>query len=70
MARPGWTIDWTALPPEFRKLQNNVVEAPLIDISSTDIRRRVRDGLPIDALVPASVARYITEHGLYREVTD
>jgi nicotinate-nucleotide adenylyltransferase len=66
MSRPGWTIDWEALPPEFRHLKANVVEAPQIDISSTDIRRRVREGLPIDHLVPAAVADYIREHRLYR----
>jgi len=66
MARPGWSFDWHALPPEFRMLQNNVVEAPLIDISATDIRRRVRAGEPIDHLVPPAVAGYIRERGLYR----
>jgi len=38
-----------------------------IDASATDIRRRVRDGLPIDHLTGPAVARYIREHGLYRE---
>ena len=66
MARPGWSFDWHALPPEFRVLQHNVVEAPLIDISATDIRRRVRAGEPIDHLVPPAVAEYIRERGLYR----
>ena len=66
MARPGWTIDWMALPPEYRHLKERVVAAPVIDISSTEIRRRVRQNLPIDDLVPASVARYIAEHHLYR----
>ncbi len=66
MARPGWRFDWHALPPAFRVLQNNVVEAPLMEISSTDIRRRVRAGQPIDQLVPPAVADYIREHGLYR----
>jgi nicotinate-nucleotide adenylyltransferase len=37
-----------------------------MDISSTEIRRRVRQNLPIDHLVPPPVARYINEHGLYR----
>jgi nicotinate-nucleotide adenylyltransferase len=39
---------------------------PAIDISSTDIRRRVLAGDPIDDLVPAPVARYIAEKKLYR----
>jgi len=66
MARPGWSFDWHTLPPELRVLQNNVVDAPLVDISATDIRRRVRDGEPIDSLVPPAVADYIHRHGLYR----
>ena len=66
MARPGWTIDWDKLPAEFRHLQSHVVAAPLVDVSASDIRRRVRDGLPIEGMVPPSVERYIREHGLYR----
>lgn len=38
---------------------------PPMDISSTDIRRRVKEGLEIGLLVPAGVAQYIAEHGLY-----
>ena len=66
MARPGWTIDWTVLPPEFRHLKAHVVDVPVIDISATDIRRRVRENLPIGHFVPPSVARYIEDHRLYR----
>ncbi|MDQ3742437.1 MAG: nicotinate-nucleotide adenylyltransferase [Actinomycetota bacterium] len=39
---------------------------PRIDISSTDVRRRVRDGLPIRYLVPDEVARSIGASGWYR----
>jgi nicotinate-nucleotide adenylyltransferase len=63
--RPGSVIDWDALPPEFGVLQGNVVEAPLIEISATDIRRRVREGRPIRYLVPPEVERYIRDHHLY-----
>lgn len=37
-----------------------------VDISATEIRHRVKSRLPIDHLVPASVAAYIKRHGLYR----
>ena len=37
-----------------------------IDISATEIRHRVKSRLPIDHLVPASIAAYIKRHGLYR----
>lgn len=35
------------------------------NISSTKIRERVRQGLPIDHFVPEGVAEYIKEHHLY-----
>jgi nicotinic acid mononucleotide adenylyltransferase len=38
------------------------------DISSTAVRQRCQKRLPLDDLVPAAVARYIQEHGLYTEV--
>lgn len=37
-----------------------------IQISSTEIRERIRDGRSVRYLVPDSVAAYIAEHGLYR----
>lgn len=35
------------------------------DISSTEIRRRIREGMGIDGLVPDPVKLYIRRHGLY-----
>jgi nicotinate-nucleotide adenylyltransferase len=66
MARPGWSFDFDSLPEPFRRLRSAVVAAPSIDISATDIRRRVRAHEPIDHLTPPAVARYIETHGLYR----
>jgi nicotinate-nucleotide adenylyltransferase len=39
---------------------------PRIDVSSSMIRARVAEGLPLRWLVPDAVAAYIAEHGLYR----
>lgn len=41
------------------------VEIPRLDLASSDLRRRVADGQPIDFLVPAAVASSIRERGLY-----
>ena len=39
---------------------------PETAVSATEIRDRVRRGLPIRGMVPAAVERYIAEKGLYR----
>jgi nicotinate-nucleotide adenylyltransferase len=66
MARPGWSMDGAALPEPFRVLRDRVVEAPRIELSATQIRRRVAEGRPIDFLTPPAVVEYIREHKLYR----
>lgn len=41
--------------------------APLIDISSTTIRARIRKGSSVRYLIAPSVAEYIATHNLYRD---
>ena len=43
-----------------------VVPAPAIDISATDLRRRVAAGRPIRYYVPDAVATIVAQRGLYR----
>lgn len=43
-----------------------VVEAPQLEISSSDLRQRVAEGRPIKYQVPEAVEQYIQEHHLYR----
>jgi nicotinate-nucleotide adenylyltransferase len=43
-----------------------VVPAPQLEISSTDLRRRVAEGRPIKYQLPEAVEQYIVEHHLYR----
>jgi nicotinate-nucleotide adenylyltransferase len=52
------------IPPEPAIL---LVEARTSDVSSTDIRRRVRAGESIHGLVPAMVETHILRHRLYAE---
>ena len=66
LARPGWSFDWETMPPPYRVLAGNVVEAPLYDLSATQIRRRVAAGNSIAYLTPPSVCNYIRDRGLYR----
>jgi nicotinate-nucleotide adenylyltransferase len=44
-----------------------LVDIPLIDISSTLIRKRIQQNEPIKYLVPDSIYTYIKEHGLYEK---
>ncbi|HEX2694595.1 MAG TPA: nicotinate-nucleotide adenylyltransferase [Acidobacteriota bacterium] len=39
-----------------------------LDVSSTEVRRRVRAGETVAGLVPEAVGDYIRTHGLYREL--
>ena len=60
--RPGAAI---AVNPQIAKAEHRVVRLPMMNVSSTEIRRRVAAGEPIADLVPDAVARYIEAHRLY-----
>ena len=66
MARPGQELHWESLSAELQFLKRNVVAAPLVEISATEIRQRVAARRSIDYLTPPAVVRYIEERGLYR----
>lgn len=48
------------------KLQKNVIQTPLVDISSTEIRKRLAAGLDVGDMLHSPVADYIRRHQLYR----
>ncbi len=56
----------TAVPGSNKGV--SLLNTPLLDICSTDIRRRVADGQSFEHLVPAPVADIIREKGLYKPV--
>jgi nicotinate-nucleotide adenylyltransferase len=51
-----------AIGPQWRVEQ---VEMPALQISSSELRHRHRQGLPLDFLVPDAVIDVIHRHGLY-----
>jgi len=53
----------------LEEIRRHQVEMPIIALSSTDIRSRVRQGQSIRFRTPRAVERYIETHGLYREPT-
>ena len=42
------------------------VDVPSLEVSSSDVRARFREGGPVDWLVPEPVVRFVLERGLYR----
>ncbi len=74
-ARPGWAIGSAEqlraalrLTPAA-PLRQQIVQVPLIDISSRDIRPRAAAGRSFRYLVPRAVECYIETHRLYRADT-
>lgn len=65
VGRPGYARDKIAeLPRELAKAIITI-DSLQLDISGTDIRRRIAAGESVRYLIPESVRRYILDNGLY-----
>jgi len=62
LPRPGFAATW---PGDLPRRRLRVLRPPLLELSSSAIRRRVGRGLSIRFLVPDAVARFIRAQGLY-----
>ena len=71
MIRPPDTREslLTSLPTNFDAdvWARRLIDLPLIDISSSDLRDRVANGQSITGLVAPDVEEYISRHSLYRQ---
>ncbi len=67
VGRPGFQADVDELDKVLPGAAERIciVDTPLMEVSSSDIRQRVREGAPIRYQVPEAVEAYIREHRLY-----
>jgi nicotinate-nucleotide adenylyltransferase len=65
--RPGFMPDLAALARDLPRIRDRltVIEGANLDISSSELRRRVAEKRPIRYLTPDAVVEYIAAHGLY-----
>jgi nicotinate-nucleotide adenylyltransferase len=73
VARPGWPLLDVAdvgqrlRLPAAAPLRHQVVDVPLLDISSRDLRRRAAAGLSVRYFVPRAVEVYLLDKRLYQD---
>jgi nicotinate-nucleotide adenylyltransferase len=68
LRRPGGEIDLPALEAKIPGLTEKIrfVDAPLIEISGSEIRKRASEGRDFRYYLPSKVYEYIQEQQLYR----
>lgn len=64
--RPGFGSHMASTPFADHPSIKIVKDAPLMDVSSTDIRKAIRDWRPVTDLVDPGVLSYVRQHQLYK----
>ena len=69
--RPTFTADMAILEAQVPGISNAIdwVDAPLLEVSATEIRQRAREGRSIRYRVTEAVRAYIEQEGLYKDQT-
>jgi nicotinate-nucleotide adenylyltransferase len=69
LPRSGVTIDWDSLTQTLPRVESAVdfVDAPTLELSSTEIRLWLESGKSLRYLVPQPVLQYIAIHKLYQD---
>ncbi len=63
--RPGYAPDLTVIEQLYKDADIHILETPELEISSTDIRRRIKKGYSIQYITTEQVEQYIRKEGLY-----
>jgi nicotinate-nucleotide adenylyltransferase len=68
LRRPGWEVELNKLKQELPEIEDHLLwlEGTIVDVSGTEIRRRVRQGRSIEGLLPPAVVNYVRQHRLYQ----
>lgn len=70
VTRPGFVLGRLSEIADAQFLQRvSFLPIPGLDLSSTDLRRRVREGRGIKYMTPDAVQTYIARRGLYRLIS-
>ncbi len=62
----SWAADSRSIDLQPAGGPVGILNMPVCDVSSSQVRERVRRGLPVEELVGPVVASYVAAHGLYR----
>ena len=63
--RPSYKLDLSIIAKEFSDYNIQLLETPELEISSTDIRQRIKKGYSIQYITTEQVQQYIRKEELY-----